>query len=95
MAGGREDADALEGDSLRVKHTGRKDLAVNADRDVIACPLCLCVRRGSEWIEAEHVMRSTRSNELEALPRLHSAVCDFCAEAIFSRRGAGRESMAA
>ena len=64
----------------------RKDLGVNADRDLIACPLCLRVRRGSEWIEAEHVIQRPRSYELEALPKLHSAVCDFCAEAIFSRR---------
>jgi hypothetical protein len=50
---------------------------MNANRDLIARPLCLRMRRGSEWIEAEHVMRRTRSYELEALRRLHSAVCHF------------------
>src|SRR3954467_10039186 len=86
MAGGRDDAHSLAGDCLRVKHPGQEGLAVNGDRDLIACPLCLRVRRGSEWIEAEHVIRRPRSYELEALPKLHSAVHDFCAEAIFSRR---------
>jgi hypothetical protein len=86
MVGGREDAHALEGDSLRVKHTpARKDLGVNADRDLIACPSCLRVRRGLEWIEVEHVIRMPRSYELEAPPKLHSAVYDFRVEAIFSR----------
>jgi hypothetical protein len=67
---------------------------MNVDRDLITCPLCLRVRRGSKWIEAEHVIRRTRSYDLEA-PLLHSAVCDFCAEAIFSRRGKAGESIAA
>jgi hypothetical protein len=68
---------------------------MNADRDLITCPLCLRVRRGSEWIEAEHVIRKTRSWDLEAPPRLQSTVCDFSAEAIFSRRGLVGESIAA
>jgi hypothetical protein len=44
------------------------------------------VRQGSEWREAEQVIRELRSYELEAPPRLHSAVCEVCAESIFSRR---------
>ena len=44
------------------------------------------MRRGSEWREAEHVIRELRWFELEAPPRLHSAVCEVCAESIFSRR---------
>ena len=59
---------------------------MSADLDLITCPLCLCVRRGSEWMEAEHVIRETRSYELEALPQLRAHVCDFCAESILSRR---------
>ena len=54
--------------------------------ELVACSLCLRVRRGSEWREAEHVIRELRSYELESPPRLHSAVCDVCAESIFSRR---------
>jgi NMD protein affecting ribosome stability and mRNA decay len=54
--------------------------------DLVACSLCLRVRRGSEWREAEQVIRELRSYELEAPPRLHSAVCEVCAESIFSRR---------
>ena len=54
--------------------------------DLVTCSLCLRVHRGSEWIEAEHVIRETRSFELDALPRLQSAICEVCAESIFSRR---------
>ena len=50
------------------------------------CPLCLQVRRGSEWMEAERVIREIRSFELDAPPRLASVVCDDCAQSIFSRR---------
>jgi hypothetical protein len=56
------------------------------ESDLVTCSLCLRVRRGSEWIEAERVIRQLRSYELESLPRLQSAVCDTCAERIFSRR---------
>lgn len=50
------------------------------------CSLCLRVLRGSEWMEAESVIREIRSYELEAPPRLESGVCEPCAEAILSRR---------
>ena len=63
--------------------------------DLIACSLCLRVLRGSEWVEAEHVIREIRSYELEAPPRLHSAVCDLCAESISSRRAQLSEPFAA
>jgi hypothetical protein len=53
------------------------------------------VRRGSEWEEAEEVIREIRSYELDAPPRLDSGVCDVCAEAIFNRRAHEREPMAA
>ena len=54
--------------------------------ELVACSLCLRVRRGSEWIEAERVISEIRSFELAAPPRLQSGVCDDCAEAIFARR---------
>ena len=50
------------------------------------CPLCLRVRRGSEWTDAERVIREIRSFELDAPPRLASVVCEDCAESIFRRR---------
>jgi hypothetical protein len=62
--------------------------ATNRRTNLTTCSLCLRVRRSSEWCEAEQVIRELRSYELEAPPRLHSAVCEDCAESIFSRRGA-------
>jgi len=75
------DVDFLQ--HLRSRRTPR---ATKQGADLITCSLCLRVRRGSEWREAEHVIRELRSYELEAPPRLHSAVCEVCAESIFSRR---------
>ncbi len=59
------------------------------------CSICLRVHRGSEWTEAERVIREIRSYELDAPPRLQSAVCEVCAESIFSRRAQVRERVAA
>jgi hypothetical protein len=50
--------------------------------DLITCSICLRVRCGSEWLEAERVINDTTSYEGE-LPRLHSAVCDDCAKRSF------------
>jgi hypothetical protein len=44
--------------------------------DLIACSICLRVRRSSEWLDAEHVIRDIKSYDDE-LPRLHGAVCDW------------------
>jgi hypothetical protein len=89
----------------------RKDFAMDADlvrslrswrvlrktpsTDLTTCSLCLRVRRGSEWLEAERFIRETRSYELDAPPRMHAGVCDFCAESIFSRRVQVDEPIAA
>jgi hypothetical protein len=54
--------------------------------ELISCSLCLRVLRGSEWLEAERVIREMRSYELETSPRLHGGVCEVCAESIFARR---------
>lgn len=62
---------------------------------LIACSLCLRVLRGSEWIEAERVIGEIRSYELDAPPRLESAVCNFCAESIFGRRADVSKPLAA
>jgi hypothetical protein len=63
--------------------------------DLITCSLCLRVLRGSEWVEAEDIIREIRSYELEAPPRLHSGVCEHCAEAILGRRAQVTEAAAA
>lgn len=60
-----------------------------------SCPLCLRVLRGSDWVEAERVIRDIRSYELAAPPRLESTVCEICSESIFSRRARPDEPMAA
>ena len=60
-----------------------------------ACSICLRVQVGSEWIEAEQVIRANRTHELAAVPRLHPAVCDSCADAISRRRARADELLAA
>jgi hypothetical protein len=62
---------------------------------LIACSICLRVHRGSEWTDAEHVIREMRSYELDAPPRLQSGVCEVCAESIFRRRAEASERVAA
>jgi hypothetical protein len=52
----------------------------------LTCSVCLRVRRGSEWKQAELVIRDTRSYELAAPPRLLPGVCEACAESILGRR---------
>jgi hypothetical protein len=59
---------------------------MDAKLDLITCSLCLRVRSGVEWLEADRFIREIRSYELEAPPRLLSGVCDACAESIFTRR---------
>jgi hypothetical protein len=49
-----------------------------------ACSICLRVQVGSQWIEAEQVIRANRTHELAAVPRLQPAVCDVCADVILS-----------
>jgi hypothetical protein len=60
-----------------------------------ACSLCLRVLRGSEWLEAEVVIRELRSFALPSLPQLESAVCTHCVEAIRGRRMQTPEPIAA
>jgi NMD protein affecting ribosome stability and mRNA decay len=57
--------------------------------DLVTCSLCLRVHRGSEWMEAERVIKEIRSYELEALPRLHSAVCRRLRRIDLQPQGAG------
>jgi hypothetical protein len=62
--------------------------------DLIVCSICLRVRRGSEWIDAERVIRDIKSYDDE-LPLLHNAVCDDCTEAISRRRVNAQDAVAA
>jgi hypothetical protein len=59
------------------------------------CSLCLRVLSKGQWLEAERVIREIRSYELAAPPRLRAAVCENCAESIFSRRAHHEEPVAA
>jgi hypothetical protein len=61
--------------------------------DLIACSICLRVRRGSEWLDAEHVIRDIKSYDGE-LPRLHGSGYDDCAEAISHRRTDWQDAVA-
>ncbi len=62
--------------------------------NLIACSICLRVRRGREWLDAEHVIRDIKSYD-GRLPRFHGAVCDDCAEAIARRRADWDHAVAA
>jgi hypothetical protein len=62
--------------------------------DLTVCSICLRVRRGSEWLDAEDVIRDIKSYD-DHLPRLHGEVCSDCVETIARRRTAGQEAMAA
>jgi hypothetical protein len=70
-------------------------LQTKSRTELTTCSLCLRVLLGSEWIEADRVIRETRSFELEVPPRLYSAVCELCAESITSRRAQAPEPIAA
>jgi len=48
--------------------------------DLIVCSICLRVRQGSEWLDADRVSGAVRSDAGEQV-RLHGAFCDACAEA--------------
>lgn len=41
---------------------------------------------GSQWMEAEEVIRELHTYELDEPPRLGAGVCDTCTEAIVRRR---------
>jgi hypothetical protein len=85
----------MRSDLVRLSRSRRTSRQTESSTDLITCSLCLRVLRGSEWLEAEHVIREIRSYELEAPPRLDWGVCDACAEAIFSRRAQEGEPVAA
>jgi hypothetical protein len=85
----------MDADLLQLQRVRRTLRQTRSRTTLITCSMCLRVRRGSEWIEAERVIREIRSYELAAPPRLKSAVCEVCAESIFSRRAQVGERVAA
>jgi hypothetical protein len=64
--------------------------ALHGHSTLTACPLCLRVLRGTEWVDAETVIRELRSFEHEAPPRFEPALCPTCAIAIQLRRAEAR-----
>ena len=85
----------MNADPVQLLRRRRPSRQVESPTDLIACSLCLRVRRGSEWVEAETVINELRSFALEAPPRLRAAVCEHCAEPILRRRARGGERVAA
>jgi hypothetical protein len=61
---------------------------------LIACSICLRVQRGSDWLEAERVIRDIKTYD-DDLPRLRGAVCTDCAELISQRRADVEDALAA
>ena len=59
------------------------------------CSLCLRVRQGPAWVDAEAVIRKLRTYELASLPHLEPAVCDDCLAEIVDRRARAEEAIAA
>src|SRR4051794_27165177 len=97
MVAAREDDNAPSTDSCRRAFdvTDQKGFVMTTSPDLITCSLCLRVRRGSEWLEAERVISEIRSYELDAPPKLRSALCNMCTESIFCRRAHVAEPAAA
>lgn len=60
-----------------------------------ACSVCLRVLQGSEWVEAEIVMRELRSFDFATAPRLKPALCDRCVRSLRERRARSVEPLAA
>lgn len=82
-------------DRLQLQRVGRTLTRARSRSRLSTCSLCLRVRRGSQWLEAERVIREIRSYELEAPPRLRAAVCEGCADSIYRRRARVRQPVAA
>jgi hypothetical protein len=77
---------AMTRDLVQLSRLRRTSRQTESRTDLITCSICLRVLRGAEWVDAERVIREIRSYELDAPPRLHDAVCEACADAIFGRR---------
>ena len=60
---------------------------IRAEFGIVACSRCLRVQRGSNWFEAEEIIRTLRSFELAETPKLLPGLCDRCRSAIDAMRG--------
>ncbi len=53
---------------------------------VVACSLCLRVRRDAVWVEPEDAIRELRTWELPSPVLLEPGLCDRCSDLIQARR---------
>ena len=60
-----------------------------------ACSVCLRVLHGSDWVDAETVIRELRSFDVVTAPRLKPALCDRCVRSLRERRVRPAEPIAA
>jgi ribosomal protein L34E len=61
--------------------------------DLPTCSICLRVLHGWHWIDPDELIRSKRTFESPAVPRLGPALCDSCCESIRVRRERQRERL--
>jgi hypothetical protein len=83
-----ESAGAL---TLRLTRASAED---GAPRALTACSVCLRVRHGSGWVDAEAVIRTLRSFDFATAPRLNAALCDRCLRSLRERRARTAEPVA-
>jgi hypothetical protein len=61
----------------------------------VVCVHCFRVQEGASWVDADEVIRRTRTFELPAVPPLASGLCPGCSAEIAARRGVSHDSLAA
>jgi hypothetical protein len=79
----------------RVPRSRRRPYAAKSYDTLVTCSICLRVLDGSDWKEADQMIRELRSYELVTPPRLVAAICDLCTESILGRRAEEVEQVAA
>ena len=62
---------------------------------LVACSVCLRVRKDGRWIEVDEAIRQLRTFESEQVVRLAGALCDRCEAELRLRRQSGSEELAA
>ena len=62
---------------------------------LVACSVCLRVRKDGRWIEVDEAIRRLRTFEHEHVVRLADALCDRCEAELRLRRRSGSEELAA
>lgn len=66
-----------------------------ASNRLVACSVCLRVREGEGWIDADEAIRRLRTFERERVVRLGGALCDRCETELQLRRRSDDEELAA